>query len=159
MRDDRHGPAFVPARDVAQCRLDPIVQRQQRFAAVGQRERRLACAPAPVSVRIDALDLLVGASLVAAVMPLAQAPLDAKLQSVRGGDRLGRLARAQQVARIDGGERPRAQPQCGLAGLLEALLVERRVELPLEAPLAVPGSDAVPDEDELGAQASLGFSV
>jgi len=149
----------VAARELAQCRLDALVQRQQRFAAAGQRERRLACAPAPVSVRIDALDLLVGTPLVAAVMPLAQAPLDAQLQPVRGSDRLGRLARAQQVARIDGGERPRAQPQPGLAGLLEALLVERCVELPLEAPLAVPGGDAVPDENELGAQASLGFSV
>ncbi len=78
---------------------------------------------------------------------------------MRFGDRFGGLARAQQVARIDGGERPRGQPPTGLASLLEALLVERGVELSLEAPLAIPGSDAVSNEDEFGLQASLGFSV
>lgn len=159
VRDDRHHLPFVPSREIAQRRLHPLVQRPQRFAAAGQRERRLARAPARVPARIGALDLVVGAPLVSAVMPLAQPRLDAQIEAVRRGDRLRRLAGAQQVARVDGGERPRSKAPAGLARLLEALLVERRVELPLEAPLAVPGRDAVPNEDEFGLQASLGFSV
>lgn len=159
VRDDHHRLAFVPAREVAQRPFDALVQPEKRLAATGQRERRLARAPAPIAVGIEALDLLVGAPLVAAVVPFAQPRLDAQREAVRLGDRLGGLARAQQVARVDGGERPRGQPSPGLARLLETLLVERRVELALEAPLAVPGRDAVPNEDEFGLQASLGFSV
>jgi len=159
VRDDDHRLALVPARQLSQRRLHTLVQRPQRLAAAGQREGRLARAPAPVPFGIDALDLLVGAPLVAAVMALAQPRLDAQVETVRFGDRLGCLARAQQVARIDGGERPRGEPPTGPARLLEALLVERGVELALEAPLAIPGGDAVSNENEFGLQASLGFSV
>lgn len=159
VRDDDDRLACVPPGEFAKRRLDALVQREQRLPASGQRECGLALAPAPVRRRVDPFDLLVGATLEAAVVPLAQPRLDAQLEAMRRRDRLGRLSRPQQVARVDRAQRPGGKPLPGLARLLDALLIERRVELPLEATFAIPGGDAVADEDELGFQASLGFSV
>ena len=101
-------------RGLAEAGTAPEIARRAAatFNAVGRpdgvyvNERRLARAPARVPVGIGALDLVVGAPLVAAVMPLAQPRLDAQIEAVRRGDRLRRLAGAQQVARVHGGERP-----------------------------------------------------
>ena len=69
--------------------------------------------------------------------------------SRRRGQNLGRLPRAQQVARVDGRDVLAGQPVGKLARLFAARLVERRVGVPLEAALAVPVRLAVSNEQEL----------
>ena len=64
------------------------------------------------------------------------------------GDDLRRLVRAPEVARVDGGERRRAQLVGQLSRLFSTPLVQRRVGPALPPPLAVPVGLAVPCEED-----------
>jgi len=66
------------------------------------------------------------------------------------GDRdgFGGLERPFQVARVKACKSPAGKPEAKAPGLLPAFLGKRRVELALDAPLAVPGRLAVADQQQ-----------
>src|SRR5690606_22989121 len=118
-----------------------------------------------------ALQFVVSAPLELAIVPLAQPRVQARLEAVDLGNRLGSLARAHEVAGVQHAQRPVGEAPPGARRLRPALVVERDVDLPLESSRAVPGRDSVTDQHRFGvlafacscAQAeagvSLGFSL
>src|SRR5262249_14182051 len=84
-----------------------------------------------------------------AEVPLPQPGLAHHL--VRGAirDRLDRLQCPAEVAAVEAGECLVPQSLTEQDRLREALLIERAVQMALDAPLSVPGGFAVTDDDEL----------
>jgi hypothetical protein len=66
----------------------------------------------------------------------------------RSGDRLCGLERALQVAGVKAGKAPAGEPEAEAPSLLASFTRERRVELALDAPLAVPGRLPVANQQQ-----------
>ena len=81
---------------------------------------------------------------------LAQPRLDGEIETERGGDDLGGLARPPQVARVDSRERLLAKLISEFARLDASGVVERRVGVALKPVVAVPVRLAVADERDRG---------
>src|SRR5438067_197147 len=104
--------------------------------------------PRRVALRVVHLQLGMRATLPLALAELDEAPV--RLIQ-RLGDRLGGLKRARE-RRADYasgalGRRFR-DPRCEEPGLAQPIGRKRRIEMPLEAPFAVPVGDAVANEKE-----------
>src|SRR5689334_5204273 len=104
--------------------------------------------PARPCVRITRGYLICAQTFPLAQVDLAQRRLGARGQADPEADDVGGLKSALQVARVMGREAAAGQPRAQELGLAAAFGGKRRVELALDAVLAVPGRLAVPDEDK-----------
>ena len=128
---------------------DALAQRDQRFAALG-RKGGVALAPAVGLFRLFGFQLFKGMALQHAKAALTQALV--RCQGRLGGfcDGAGRDPGALQVAAVDGVDGLIGQRQGGLAGLPQAHVVQRNVQMALEAAVHVPGGFSVADGDDAG---------
>ena len=95
-------------------------------------------------------DLGAGAALPAAGVPLAQPHVDDRIEAEPRADELGGVAGPLQVGRV---ERHHAVDRRRVGrgrGLVDPDVAERRVGLPLPAPVCVPRRLAVADEEDAG---------
>src|SRR4051812_27763513 len=87
--------------------------------------------------RVLAPDVGDQAALPLAAPRLREALVDDRVEADRGADYLGRLARAAELARVEGAQVQALRLLCERARLLAATLVERLVDRALHAPLRV----------------------
>ena len=155
MRHHRDHLARVPRRQ-RQHGVDAArIEVEQALATAG-REAGFALTPAAGVIGLGAFDLGVGAALEAAEAAFAQARVGDQWRASPQGQRLRGGPGALQVAAVDGGQRlvglgfglgfgnTLGQP----FGLPAAGLVQRNVELALDARLGIPGRLAVAQDEQ-----------
>ncbi len=126
-----------------------LVELGQPLAALGA-EAGVALAPAFAGLGMIALDLGPGQALEDAEGALAQAALGPRHEARGPGQRLGGLPGALQVARVERRDALVGQRRGDARRLPAALVVERHVELALDARVDVPGRLAVADGEDAG---------
>ena len=130
--------------------LNATAQHGQRFAAAIGHKVRVALAPAQGLLRLLGLDFLEGAPLKAAKAALAQACIGL-YGAARGlAYSLRRTQCALQVAAVDGIQALIRQRSTCALGLPQADVVERNVQMPLDAGVHVPGGFAVAYGNDAG---------
>src|SRR5205814_10243778 len=146
VRDEGDGLPRMGRREARGRGNAALIELAQRLAA-GRREIEIAPAPALASLRPAFLDFLPGVAFELAEVPLAQADLGDDLAAGAVGHGPRGVVGAQQVARVDGRDalfgHGLAEPPC----LPAAGVVERDVELALDARVDVPRGLALADGD------------
>ena len=135
MGDDEHGGAGMGGGDLEEHLLDP---RAHRLVGLPLLPAETARPPARGAGRKPRFDLGGRQPGPLADVDLAQASVELDRQLERLGDDLGRLARARQIGAVDRVDPARGEELSERPGLRAPGLVQRRVGVPLPAPLAVP---------------------
>ena len=132
--------------DPPHCCDDPLAELVLRLAGLPAVPRLV---PRLSPIRVALLDLRPGEALPLADVDLAQLAQRDNVGAEARRDDLRCLARPREVARVDELDRLAGELGRERVRLLASRLVERRVGVALEAPLAVPVRLAVPHEEQL----------
>src|SRR5207344_3456634 len=146
VRDHEHVVARMPCRDLQRrphCSLRELLA---RLAVVAD----LAAEPAGIALRESLLYLGAGQARPGADVDLAERRVLDDREVEPPTDRACRLARTDEIARVDGDDPVAREPVRELGGLASAGLVERRVGVPLPAADPVPVGFAVAGEKQSG---------
>ena len=150
--DHAEWPPIV-VRQLVQQLGDPLRGRLDRLAA-GRLANAGVIAPGGIAIGIRDGEVGVRPALPLALADLDQARVRLDRDADRGADRLRRLPRAGQGRAHDADRAMRlvARQARGKELRLEtSVRRQRRIHVALEAPLAIPVGDAVPDEEDLAA--------